>query len=116
MEEMNLRNYAYIGDAVWELKIRQKTILMTNNARNLHKLTTEKVKASFQAECLKNLENVLTEEESNIARRGRNLPIPVARRQIQAEYRLATAFEVLIGWLFLHNKTRLEEIYDILGV
>ena len=46
MEEMNLRNYAYLGDAVWEIKIREKTIRMTNNAKNLHKLTTEKVKAS----------------------------------------------------------------------
>lgn len=52
MDEMNLRNYAYLGDAVWEIKIREKTILMTNNAQMLHKLTTAKVKASYQAELL----------------------------------------------------------------
>ena len=116
MEEMNLKNYAYIGDAVWELKIRSNTIRMTNHARNLHKLTTEKVKASYQADCLHKIENILSDDEMNISRRGRNLPIPIGRRQIQTEYRLATAFETLIGWWYLHNPERLEEIYKILEV
>lgn len=115
MEEMNLRNYAYIGDAIWEVKIREKTIRLTNNSRNLHKLTTEKVKASYQAELLHTLESYLTEEEHEIARRGRNLPIPVGRRQNQTEYRQATAFETLIGWWYLNDKTRLEEVYKIIG-
>lgn len=115
MEEMSLKNYAYIGDAVWELKIRSKTITLTNNPRKLHKLTTEKVKASYQAECLHKIEPILTEEETEISRRGRNLPIPVGRRQIQTEYRQATAFETLIGWWHLNNQERLEEIYQILG-
>jgi len=116
MSEMNLKNYAYIGDAVWELKIRSKTITLTNNARNLHKLTTEKVKASYQAECLHKLEDILTDEEKELSRRGRNLPIPVGRRQIQTEYRLATAFETLIGWWYLHDKNRLEEVYKVLAL
>lgn len=115
MEEMNLRNYAYLGDAVWEIKTREKTIRMTNNAKNLHKLTTEKVKASYQAELFHQLESSLTEEELDIARRGRNLPIPVGRRQNQTEYRQATAFETLIGWWYLHDKKRLEEIYTIIN-
>ena len=116
MTEMNLKNYAYIGDAVWELKIRSKTILMTNNPRNLHKLTTAQVNATFQAECLHKIEPLLTEEELEISRRGRNLPIPVGRRQIQTEYRQATAFETLIGWWYLHNPNRLEEIYTLLEI
>ena len=116
METMNLKNYAYIGDAVWELKIRSKTITMTNNSRTLHKLTTEKVKASYQAACLHKLEAILTDEELDIARRGRNLPIPIGRRQIQTEYRQATAFETLIGWWHLHNPDRLEEVYTLLGI
>lgn len=108
MEEMNLRNYAYIGDAVWELFIREKTVKLTNNSTKLHKITTANVKASFQAELLHNIENILTDEEKDIVRRARNLPIPVGRRQIQAEYRLATAFETLIGLWFIHDKNRLE--------
>ena len=116
MEEINLRNFAYIGDAVWELKIRSKTIYMTNNAKLLHKLTTENVRASFQAACLHKIENILTSEELEIARRGRNLPIPVGRKQNQVEYRQATAFETLIGWWYIKNDTRLEEIYKILDI
>ena len=110
MEKMHLRNYAYLGDAVWELHIRKKTVMQTENAKLLHKLTTDRVKASFQAELLHYLESELTEQELELARRGRNLAIPVARRSNQTEYRAATAFEVLIGWWYLEDKIRLEEI------
>lgn len=61
------------------------------------------------------MEPYLTEEEHEIARRGRNLPIPVGRRQNQTEYRKATAFETLIGWWYKNNKDRLNEIYEIIG-
>ena len=110
MEEMNLKNYAYIGDAVWEIFIREKTVKLTENSKNLHKITTDKVKASFQAELLHDIENLLTEEEKELTRRARNLSIPIGRRQIQSEYRLATAFEALIGWLYFQDKARLQFI------
>lgn len=112
MTEMHMRNYAYLGDAVWELHIRRQVVLVTQNSKELHKLTTEKVKASYQAELLKFLEAFLTDEEQEIARRGRNLPVPIARRSNQSEYRQATAFETLVGWWFSHNKPRLEEIFE----
>lgn len=114
MEEINLRNYAYLGDAVWELLIRQKTILITNNAKKLHEITTAKVKGNFQAELLEEITPVLTEEEKEIARRGRNLPIPVGRRSNQNEYRQATAFETLIGWWFQNDKVRYDFIISAL--
>ena len=66
MENMSLKNYAYIGDAVWELFIRERTIKLTDNAKRLHKLTTDKVKASYQAELLHFLEPELTEEEQEM--------------------------------------------------
>ena len=115
MEEINLRNYAYLGDALWELLIRQKTILMTNNAKKLHEITTAKVKGSFQAILLeKELTPILTDEEKEIARRGRNLPIPIGRRSNQNEYRQATAFETLIGWWFQNDKARYDFIISAL--
>lgn len=114
MEDINLRNYAYLGDAVWELHIRQKTIHQTNNAKKLHKMTTDLVKTQFQSDLLHFLNNKLTEEELELTRRARNLPIPVGRRNIQNEYRQATAFETLIGWWFTHDKTRLENILETL--
>lgn len=112
MEEMNLRNYAYLGDAVWELYIREHTVAMTANAKSLHKLTTEHVKASYQADLLHKMEHLLTDEEQELARRGRNLPIPVARRSNQTEYRAATAFEVLIGWWYKEKPERLQEFLN----
>lgn len=114
MEEMNLRNYAYLGDAVWELFIREKTTILTNNAKKLHQITTNLVKTSCQCELLHYLEPNLTEEELELTRRARNLPIPVGRRNIQTEYRQATAFEALIGWWHVNNKQRLQEIFHIL--
>ena len=82
-EIMPLRNYAHIGDAVWEVFVRDYTILQTSNAKLLHKITTDRVKASFQKDMLEFISPNLTEEEHELARRGRNLPIPVARRSIQ---------------------------------
>lgn len=116
MEEMNLRNYAYIGDAVWELFIREKTVRMTGNAKILHKITTDKVKASYQAELLHFLDEYLTDEEKELARRARNLPIPIGRRSNQTEYRQATAFETLIGWWHYEDKDRLNKILTNLPI
>lgn len=107
-----LRNYAHIGDTVWELFVREYTIFKTSNAKFLHKITTDRVNAVFQKKMLEFITPDLTEDEAEIARRGRNLPIPIARRAIQHDYRLATAFEVLIGVWYLHDKERLNFFFD----
>ncbi len=107
-----LRNYAHIGDSVWEVFVRTYTIFKTSNSKMLHKITTERVNATFQKDMLNFLEPVLSEDEHELVRRARNLPIPVGRRSIQADYRKATAFEVLIGYWYLHDKERLEYIYN----
>ena len=111
-ETMVLRNYAHLGDAVWELFIRNYTVLKTSNAKMLHKITTERVNAAFQRDMLTLISEDLTEEEHELVRRARNLPIPVGRRSIQATYRQSTAFEVLIGYWYLHDKERLESFYE----
>ena len=102
-EIIALRNYAHLGDAVWEIFVREYVIFKTSNSKILHKMTTDRVNASFQAEMLHFISEDLTEEEHELARRGRNLPIPVARRAIQNVYRPSTAFEVLIGYWYLHD-------------
>lgn len=111
-ESMVLRNYAHLGDAVWELFVRNYTVLKTSNAKLLHKITTERVNATFQRDMLALISEDLTEDEHELARRARNLPIPVGRRAIQAIYRQSTAFEVLIGYWYVHNKERLESFYE----
>lgn len=113
-EELVLKNYAHIGDSVWEVFVRTYTIYKTSNSKNLHKITTERVNATFQKDMLNAIQSYLTEDEQELMRRGRNLSIPVGRRSIQADYRQATAFEVLIGYWYLHDKTRLDEIYKII--
>ena len=111
MDELNLRNYAHLGDAVWELFVREITVLQTQNAQELHKITTDKVNAKYQHELLQKIHPLLTEEELDILRRGRNLPVPVARKSNQGDYRMATAFEVLIGWWYKNDTIRLDEIF-----
>ena len=112
-EIYNLRNYAHIGDAVWEVFVREYTISKTSNAKLLHKITTDRVNAAFQKEMLDLITSDLSEEESEKVRRARNLPIPVGRKNIQSTYRQATAFEVLIGYWYLHDRERLEYFYNI---
>lgn len=114
MEEVIvLRNYAHLGDAVWEVFVRTHTVFMTPNPKLLHKYTTERVNATFQKDMLNFMTDKLNEQEQELVRRARNLPIPVGRRSIQADYRQATAFEVLIGYWFLHAKERLDYFYDL---
>ena len=111
-QEISLKNYAHIGDAVWEVFVRSYVIYKTNDSKKLHKMTTDRVNASFQKEMLDFITPELTEYETELARRGRNLSIPVGRRSIQATYRPATAFEVLIGYWYLNDTSRLNYIYD----
>lgn len=112
MEITNLRNYAHIGDAVWELFVREYTVSQTNNVKLLHKITTERVNSKYQAEMLNFIEPLLTEEELDLTRRARNCPIPVARRNNQAEYRQSTAFEAILGYWYLNDKVRYSEIIE----
>ena len=112
-EKMVLRNYAHLGDCVWELFVRNYTVLKTSNSKTLHKMTTDRVNAHFQHKMLEFIMPELNEDETELARRGRNLPIPVGRKNIQTDYRPATAFEVLIGYWYLHDKERLEYFYNM---
>ena len=116
MQEINLRNYAYLGDAIWELHIRSITILKTNNSKKLHEITTNLVNTDFQCEMLEKISPHLTDSELEIAKRARNLPIPIGRRHIQGQYRKATAFETLIGYWHIYSKERLEEILNIINI
>ncbi len=111
-EEFALKNYAHIGDAVWEVFVRDYVIRKTSNSKLLHKMTTDRVNATFQKDMLEHISDYLTEEEHELVRRARNLSIPVGRKAIQHDYRLATAFEVLIGFWYLHDKNRLNLFYD----
>lgn len=107
--------WAYVGDAVYELYIR--THLINNSNAKPHKLHVESikyVKAKAQADILKNLQDNLTDEEKDIVRRGRNTENHhVAKNANVADYAQSTAFEALIGYLYLSkNDDRLKEILN----
>ena len=111
-ELIGLKNYAHIGDAIWEVFVREYVIYKTSNSKIMHKMTTDRVNATFQMKMLEFIDKELTEQEHELVRRARNLPIPVGRKSIQHDYRLATAFEVLIGYWYLQDKIRLEFFFE----
>ena len=114
MKELNIKNYAHIGDAFWELFVREKTIFMTENLKKLHEITVAYVNAKFQSKMLEILKPILTEEELDLVRRGGNIKTSTARRIDRNLHRTATEFEVLIGYYYIHNKDRLNELLDII--
>lgn len=118
IEEVNQLSpltWAYVGDAVYELYIRT---YLTNTTRlkphELHVKSIKYVKAKSQAEILQQLEEILTEEEKEIVRRGRNTQTHhTAKNATVQDYMYATAFEALIGYLYLTKQDeRLSEILE----
>jgi len=104
---------AYVGDAVFELYVR--SLLAAEWAGTMdamHNRAVSCVKAEAQSVMLRHIEGSLTEEELNIVRRGRNSKAGhVPKHAAVMEYRYSTAFEGLIGYLYLGgNTTRLNEI------
>ena len=114
MPQYNLKHYAHIGDAVFELFIRENVILYTVKQNTMHKLTTKFVNASSQAEILSKIEDFFTPEELEIIRMGHNLPITSNKRNNQKIHRIATSFEVIIGYLYLNDRERLNELFEII--
>ncbi len=105
--------WAYIGDAVYELYIRTYLVNTTKlNPHNLHIQSIKFVKAKSQAEMLEKLMPILDDEEKNIVRRTRNTQNHHLPKNANVqEYMYATAFEGLIGYLYLTKQNnRLEEI------
>lgn len=113
INELSPLTWAYIGDAVYELYIREN--LVNNTKLKPHKLHIESikyVKASAQARILKSIEEELTEREKEIVRRGRNTKNHHLPKNAEVnDYMYSTAFEGLIGYLYLtKQENRLKEI------
>ena len=113
---MNPLKLAYIGDAVFELYIRtylvNKVVLTPHE---MSKLAIKYVKASSQATMVNGLKEALTEEEWTMVKRGRNQKTPtVPKNALMSDYRYATGFETLIGYLYLMRKE--ERLIDIISM
>lgn len=98
---------AYLGDAVYDLIIRTVVTERANQAVDqLHKKTIQYVSATAQARIIEGLMEELSEDESAVYRRGRNAKsYSTARNASLNDYRKATGFEALIGYLYLAGRT-----------
>ena len=110
LEDQDLRSYspltlAYIGDGVYELIIRTILVKKGNCPVNrLHKKASSLVKAGAQSAIMEVIEEELTPEELSVYRRGRNAHSPtMAKHATMADYRRATGFEALMGYLYLKD-------------
>ena len=106
--EQDIRTYspltlAYIGDAIFELVVRTVLVERKNTqAEKLHKAATQIVKAETQARMIEALKESLTPEEMSAYKRGRNAKaVTRAKNATMADYRKATGFEALMGYLYL---------------
>ncbi len=121
LKEVDIRTYspltlAYIGDAVYDLIFRTMVVGKGNTSANkLHNKTVQYVKAPAQALLIESILNRLTEEESSVYKRGRNAkPYTMAKNATMAEYKKATGWEALVGYLYLQG--RMERILELIQI
>ena len=116
VNQLSPLTWAYVGDCVYELYIRTYLINKTNlKPHKLHIESIKFVKASNQAKMLNKIYDFLTDEEKDIVRRGRNAQNHhLPKHSNVQEYMYATAFEALIGYLYLcNNIKRVNEIIEL---
>ena len=112
LSEVDIRTYspltlAYIGDCIYELIVRTMLVERGNSQVNhLHKRASGLVKAVTQKELLHTIEDLLTEEEISVYKRGRNAKsFTTAKNASVSDYRTATGLEALMGYLYLKKET-----------
>lgn len=117
--EVDVRSYspltlAYIGDSIYDLIIRTVIVERGNRAADkLHKTATKYVNATTQSAMVSGVLDILSEEEKAVYQRGRNAKsYSVAKNASHTDYRKATGFEALIGYLYLQDK--MERIIEII--
>lgn len=114
VKEIPLRSLAHLGDAVFELFERERELLASVTVKSMHDQVVSRVNSKEQARLIALLKPNLTEDELDIVRRARNLKPAGFRRNVeQTTLRQATAFEALIGYRFLTDENRLEELLDL---
>lgn len=114
--QMSPLSLAYIGDAVFEVYIRSYIMKDVNMpVSKLHKAATRYVKATAQANIIKNISGSFTDEEMSVYKRGRNAHSYTSAKNADiVDYRMATGLEALIGYLYIKKETkRLEEIIEM---
>jgi ribonuclease-3 family protein len=101
---------AYLGDAVYELHVRQTLLLPPRRSRDYHRDVVARVRASAQAQALQQLLPELSTGEAAIVQRGRNSCGRIPRHLDPQQYQLASGFEALLGYLYLSDPERLQTL------
>ena len=108
---------AHIGDCVYELMVRSSLICSgRSTSGGLHKETVKYVSAPAQAAAVEKILPILTDEERDVYRRGRNTRVnSVPKNADISQYHAATGLEALFGWLYLNARhERLNELFAII--
>ncbi len=112
VHDVPLRILAHLGDAVFHLYEREREILSASSAKQMHNRVTSRVNADRQAQLLDQIADGLSDHELDITRRARNIKAANYKKGDQSAYRKATAFEALLGYLYLTDLKRLQEVLD----
>ncbi|MFQ4140256.1 Mini-ribonuclease 3 [Nodosilinea sp. PGN35] len=107
---------AYIGDAVYELFVRRSLLLPPKRIQAFHQQVVNQVRAEQQAHQVEQLLPLLTPAEQDLLRRGRNASSRGPRRVNSQVYQQSTAFEALIGYLYLTDPSRLATLLSTLDL
>ena len=110
VEQLSPTALAYLGDVVYELYVRTYYLLPPKRIVDYHNQVVDKVRAEAQADCLQMLHPYLTGSEKEMLRRGRNATGGKPRRLSLKIYQQATSLETLIGYLYLTDPRRLDEL------
>ena len=115
--QLNPLNLAFIGDTVWEAFIRDQIFpqYMGHPASVLHQTCVKFVRAEAQSDAMEKIMDHLTEAEVTIFKRGRNQKSGhVPRNAVLGDYRRATGFEALLGYLYLVDEPeRLQAVMEL---
>jgi ribonuclease III family protein len=112
LECLSPASLAYIGDAVFELYIRTRYLLPPKRISDYHNQVVARVRAETQAAYLLALESDLTQAEKEILKRGRNAVKSHPRRLSPDIYQQASSLETLIGYLYLKDPQRLNQLLE----
>lgn len=117
VQTYNAQTLAYIGDAVYELRVREHLLKEgRTKPRNLHSAAIERTNAAAQVRALEKIQPMLTDEEKAIVKRGRNAPLArKSRKEGIMTYKNATGLEALVGHLYLNgHASRLETLFEVM--
>ena len=116
IEQLSPTALAYIGDVVYELYVRTYYLLPRKRIVDYHNQVVAKVRAEAQANYLQDLQPHLTCSEKELLRRGRNAAAGKPRRLSPQTYQQASSLETLIGYLYLTDPRRLDELLEKLDL